>query len=147
MRKVRIVETNGVKFEIAEDDGETLESLAVNLAESLSRKSYYESQASAFRTQAQNERRKAQERVTILFQLKEYNKQKRNWGPDHKVSRMEPMESYDAELIEEERKLFLQQANDFHKKSDDFIALSHKENIKISTIQNKINKMRNGSKK
>jgi hypothetical protein len=86
---------NGITFEITEDTGETRESLAVKIAESLALQDYYEKQAASFREQSQNERKKAQDRATLLFNLREYNRQKRRdavSGVVKKISRMEPME-------------------------------------------------------
>lgn len=147
MKKVRIIDRGSFSFEIVEDDGETLESLAIQLAEALSAKSYYDGQESAFRLQSQNERRKAQERNTIIYQLKEYNRQKKHWSPDHKVSRMEPMETYDAELLEQERQELIKRANDFHEEADKFAKLAKDEQRKIIATQAKLNKARNGAKR
>lgn len=145
MKKVTIVDKGEYKFEIVQDDGETLESLAINLAEAYSNKNLFENQGHAFMQQAQFERQKANDRTFLLFKLDEYKRDKKNWGPDHKISRMEPMETYDPEMLEEERQLFLKRANEFHEQSNDFFAKAKKEQLKISSIQVKIKKAKNGS--
>lgn len=143
MKKVRIVEAgNGISFKIEHDDGETIEALAINLAESLNKKSYYDRQQSAFMFQSQNERRKATERSVLLYQLKEYNRNKKLNGANINVSRMEPMESYNFDLIETEMNLCLDNANNFHKKSDQFAKMAKDEERKIHGIQAKINQAR-----
>jgi hypothetical protein len=146
MRKERIVKgKNGVSFKIVEDTGETIEDLAIWMAEALGRKSYYERQAAAFRLQSQNERRKATDRNTLLFQLKEYNRQKKRdiqAGIVRKVSRMEPMETYDKDMLEQERVLFQSRANEFHKTADSFEDLARKEDIKVREYQQHIAELR-----
>ena len=126
--------------------GETVEQLAIWMAESMGRKAYYERQAMAFRQQCQFERQKATERNTIMFQLKEYNRQKKRdvlAGVVRKVSRMEPMETYDREILEQEKNLFQERANDFHIKADNFDNLANKEELKIKEYQKRISELRN----
>jgi hypothetical protein len=138
MKTVRVVDVgDGFSFKIEQDDGENLETLAVNLSESLNTKSYYEKQHSAFMLQSQNERRKATENKTLLYQLKEYRRNKER-NPGMKVSRMEPMEFYDDQMIKDEMELYLKNANDFHEKSDMFMQLAKDEEKKIAIIQRKI---------
>ncbi len=130
MKTTRIVQFNGVAFQIVNDTGETIEHYTTLIAESLALKDYYEKQASAFRLQSQNERKKAQERITLLFNLREYNRQKKRdslAGIVRKVSRMEPMEVYDERMLTEERNTLLDQSNDFSRTADKFAALSKKQ--------------------
>lgn len=145
MRKIRIVEGIGAKFKIVEDTGETIEQLAIWMAESMGNQSYYERQATAYRQQCQNERQKATQRNTILFQLKEYNRQKKRdieAGIERKISRMEPMETYDQAILEDERKIFQERANEFHKTADNFVELAKKEGLKILDYQKRIAELR-----
>lgn len=141
MRKVRIVQGEGAKFEIVEDTGETIEQLAIWMAESLGKQSYYERQSMAYRQQSQNERKKAADRTAILFQLKEYNRQKKRdlaAGIERRVSRMEPMETFDQEMLEGECKLFKDRSNEFHKTADSFDDLARKESLKVTEYQGRI---------
>lgn len=148
MRKVSTYKFPGTTFEVVQDTGETVEHFAVCMAESLGSKAYYEKQAGAFRQQCQSERQKATQITYILFQLKEYNRQKKRdlaEGVVRKVSRMEPMETYDSKLLEEEKKMFQERANEFHKKADNFDDLARKEELKIIGYQKQIAELKNNA--
>jgi hypothetical protein len=145
MKNTSIIQLNGVTFEVCHDTGESPQQLATKIAEALNLQGYYIRQAASFREQSNNERKKAQERTLLLFNLREYNRNKRrdkNAGIARKVSRMEPMEFYDENKITEERKMLLDRANEFHKTADNFLMLADKEKNKVIALEKELSDLR-----
>lgn len=144
MKTTQDVHLDGVIFRITQDTGETPEHYAMLKAEAWARKEYYLSQASVFLQQSQNERKKAEERVNILFALREYNRKKRRdatVGIVRKVSRMERMEHYDERKLEQERSQLLARVNEFHQISDNFADLARRQDELIATYDEEIRKL------
>jgi uncharacterized coiled-coil DUF342 family protein len=97
---LRVTETH------PEDDPKRL---AIRLAELLGGIGNKRADAAAFIEQAKAEKQKANDMTAVLIEL---DKRKRN--PPAKTSRMDPYNTYDADMIKEERKGYQDRAAELH---------------------------------
>lgn len=142
MKTTRYEHFKNVTFKIVNDTGESREQLAERIAQAIVLQAYYKSQEQAFRTQSEAERKKAQERSNILFQLKEYNRQKKRDlanGIIRKVSRMEPMENYDEGVLTEEKDMLSSRSIELNAKADEFAKLFSEQDEVIAQCREHIN--------
>ena len=92
---------------------DTPKNLAIKLAGALQIEMNARTDAKEFRGQAARERQKAREFGNTLIRLGEYQRKKKRTidaGEEWKPSRMEPMESYDDQMIKEERVMLIERA-------------------------------------
>jgi len=119
-----------------------LENLAVSLAEAYNRKNLAEKDADAFDKQEYNERVKAGNMTTVIFQLKERARedaQREAQGlPPIKRLRMDPLEDYDLEACTAERRQAIDRAQEFRAKADTFREIAKMAERKIPQIQRRI---------
>lgn len=96
--------------------------VAIRLANALQAESNARADVASFREQAHSERRKAKEMDATLIRLAEYNRKKAAdiaAGVVRKVSRMEPMETYDAAMIKDERAMLIARGQNFTELADE----------------------------
>ena len=95
--------------------------LAIELAHYLQEEMNAKADSLEFRAQADRERQKCKGFNGTLTMLREYNRKKNKAIKDGQMwtpSRMEPMESYDEDMIKEERLMMLERANDLETKAN-----------------------------
>jgi hypothetical protein len=117
------------------------EAMAVQLAQLLSNVSVFKEQAATYKIQSQNERRKGQELEILLFRHKEWHKRLKEDGKNgikRKISRMEPMMTYDRDQMKKERDEYMELANKFLDKSNQFAQRAREEDLKAIQLQKKI---------
>lgn len=115
-------ETISLKIEHS-DPEKSPERLATKLAEAYNNMALFERQAIDYRRQAADERRKGADIQGVIVRLKEWRKQLAKDlenGIERKISRMEPMMSYDLEALQKELEMYKENSIKFHKMSDDF---------------------------
>jgi hypothetical protein len=96
--------------------------IAIELAHYLQEEMNAKADAAEFRAQANRERQKCKGFNGTLTMLREYNRKKKKAikdGQTWEPSRMEPMESYDEDMIKEERLMMLERANDLDTKANE----------------------------
>lgn len=125
-----------IRLEITHTDPEkTPERLSLKLIEAYNNVSIFERQAQDYRHQASDERRKGSQIQIILSSLKEWRKklkEDQDNGIERKISRMEPMLSYDYDELVNELSKYQTDANKYHEMSDDFRAKA--ESAKRDTV-------------
>ena len=111
--------------------------LAIQLANFLQQEMNAKQDAISFRDQAKRERQKAQAFIGTLTMLQEYKRKKKKAlaaGEEWKPSRMEPMETYDEEMLKAEKIMLINRAKDLEelaKKHDKIANEAKQESAKI----------------
>ncbi len=130
----------GLKIEHSRKE-DSPQNLAIILADSLQEEMTARTDAKEFRAQAIRERRKAQEFSGILIMLNEYQRKKKKAladGEDWKPSRMEPMESYDEDMIRKERMTLVARGQSLDEKANDYEKIADKAKLTSANIQQKL---------
>jgi len=134
-----------IRLEITHTNPEkSAEALAVKLAEAFNNAALFDRQAVDFKQQAQDERRKAQGIQVIISNLTQWRNQleeDRKNGIERKISRMEPMLSYDPDALEKELVKNKKDAKTYTEMSDDFTSKAKKSRQDIVNLQVEISKI------
>ena len=135
----------GLKIETSRPE-DSATNLALRLANSLQLEMNALQDARTFREQAARERQKAKEFSNTLIMLGEYNRKKAKAiknGEIWKVSRMEPMETYDEKMVKEERVMLIERAKELEnlaQNSDKIASDAKRETVEL---QKKLLKTKN----
>jgi len=135
-----------IRFEITHTQPEkSAEALAIKLAEAFNNVALFERQVVDFKQCALEEKRKARDCQIILSNLTQWRaqlKQDRENGVERKISRMEPMLSYDPEALAEEIVKSKTDSETYTETADEFrlkAGSCRKEIIKLQTEIREIN--------
>lgn len=125
----------GLKIEYSREE-DSPKNLAIRLADSLQEEITATADAKEFKEQAIRERRKAKGFSGVLTMLNEYQRKKKKaisngeeWAP----SRMEPMESYDEEMIRSERIVLIDRAKTLDEKANKYEKIA--DNAKLIAVE------------
>lgn len=99
--------------------------------------------AAAYKIQAASERTKGRELVITIHGFKEYWKKR---PPKDKRSRMEPYESYDLGMCEEELKVVKQRAQDFEMRSAEYQADAERHARETAELDERLRKLQREGK-
>lgn len=130
----------GLKIEISREE-ESSKNLAIKLAYLLQKEMAAKEDARCFKEQAKNERAKAKEFSNIIVMLYEYQRRKKqaqNIGQEWNPSRMEPMETYDEDMLKEERLMLINRARDFDDLANKYEKTANESKCEIIKIQKKL---------
>lgn len=111
--------------------------LAKKLAEALMNASLRQNDAEQFAESSRAERAKARQFQDVLFQLKEREK-----NPVPNVSRMDPLNEYDIDMVKEELATYKKRAQDLQEESDKHREEAKHYRIEAEQLQRKINSAR-----
>lgn len=152
-KKGRVMEEEKPKiyFEITHSDPEkTPERLALKLVEAFNDTSLFERQALDFKQQSQDERRKGQEVEIILSNLTSWKKklkEDRENGIERKISRMEPMLSYDEDALAEQLAKNKADAAEFNKMAEEHSTKALAARRDVARLQAEIKEAHEAAKK
>ena len=125
------------------DPEKTSERLAIKLAEAYNNMTLFERQAIDYKRQANDERRKGTDIQGVIMRLKDWKKQlERDLkdGVERKISRMEPMMSYDSDALQKELEMYKENSIKFHKMSDEFQSQANQARRDTVVLQLEIKK-------
>ena len=123
--------------------GATDSQLAHLKIESMQNAMLRQQDAVAYKIQAASERTKGRELVSTIHGFKEYW---RNRPPEGKRSRMEPYESYDLGMCEEELKVVKQRAQEFETKAAEFQAEAERHARETAELDERLRKLQREGK-
>jgi hypothetical protein len=115
--------------------------IATELADSLQIEISARNDIKEYKEAANREREKAKQLSSVLVMLSEYKRKKKEAlknKEEWKVSRMEPMETYDENAIKKERIELIERAKQFDKLSLDFDQIAQEEKTKQILFQKKL---------
>jgi len=131
-----------IGFKVESDRPEDApKSLAIELAGALQTEQNALADAKAFREQAQRERQKAKEFTGAMTMLREYNRKKEKAikaGEEWKPSRMEPMESYDMNMIKKERVMLLERSQELINMANECDKIAEEARLHTAKIQKRL---------
>lgn len=139
---MKVIPGKVIGFKVETDRPEdSPKNLAIQLAQSLQNEMNARGDAKEFRGQASRERQKAREFGNTLIMLGEYNRKKKisiDSGNEWKPSRMEPMESYDEQMIKEERVMLIERAKSLDDLAHQYELIADDAKIKAAKAQKKL---------
>lgn len=115
--------------------------IAIELAGALQTELNAKADAKAFREQSVRERQKAQQFTNTMTMLREYNRKKEKAikaGQEWKPSRMEPMESYNMEMIKAERVMLMDRAKELVSMANDCDKIAEKAQLESIELQKRL---------
>ena len=130
----------GFKVESSKPE-DSAENVAIELAASLQLEMNARADAAEFKEQAQRERKKALDFSGVMIMLNEYQRKKEKTlkaGEEWNPSRMEPMESYDMDMIKEERLMLIGRAKELDELATDAIDIANGAQKKSLALQKKL---------
>jgi hypothetical protein len=130
----------GLKVESFREE-DSPKNLAIRLADFLQEEMAARTDAREFKAQAVRERRKAKDFSGVLIMLNEYQRKKKSAlasGEEWEPSRMEPMESYDEEIIRDERIMLINRAKRLDKKANKHEKIAEKAKLAAAEVQKKL---------
>ena len=136
MSRMKSPDEPKIRFEITRDRPEdSLQRMAIQLAEALTKSSTYQVDANTFSEAANAERQKAQQLQGVLFQIKERQK-----NPPTKVSRMDPLAEYDLESCEKQFEELKKTAQKMQEIADEHFSNAENARREADSLQRKIHK-------
>ena len=136
-----------IGFKIETDRPEdSAKNIAIQMADSMQLEANAAQDARSFREQATRERKKAKGMSDTLIMLGEYNRKKgaaiKN-GEVWKVSRMEPMESYDEDMVKAERIMLVERARDLDDSANGSDKIAEEAKRNTLELQKKLRNAKN----